>query len=178
MILFELLYIALPAFIANMMPVFAARFDIAFLHTPVDGGQSIRGVRILGDHKTWRGIIAAVFGAALVVVIQYFEPMTLSIGGYKPDTVLLAVVYGAYIGLLVMVGDMLGSFIKRQLGFASGKPCIPLDQIDYIVVFIVGTLPFIAWTPLTAGALVLLTFFLNLGSNALAYVTGVKNTYW
>lgn len=178
MILFELIYVALPAFVANMMPVFAARFNIAFLHTPVDGGRVVRGIRILGDHKTWRGFVAAILGSVLVVMVQYFEPVPISFSVYEPSTLVWAIFYGAYIGLLVMVGDMLGSFIKRQFGFASGKPCIPLDQIDYITVFILGTLPFIAWTLPLAAVLVLFTFFLNLGTNALAYVTGVKNTYW
>ena len=174
-----ILYLALPAFVANMMPVVAARMKfLPQLAIPVDRGQMVRGVRLLGDNKTWRGVLAAVVGAVLVVLIQYGITVLVVDIAVTLAHITFIVGYGAYVGLLVMVGDALGSIIKRQFKYPSGAPCIPLDQIDYIVVFIVGTLVFIPWTFTTAGVLILITFFLNLVTNATAYVLGIKNTCW
>jgi CDP-2,3-bis-(O-geranylgeranyl)-sn-glycerol synthase len=51
--LLGVLYFFLPAYAANMAPVLVrGRFEA--LAVPMDGGRSLGGVRILGDHKTWR----------------------------------------------------------------------------------------------------------------------------
>ena len=55
----QVLYFFAPAYFANMAPVFA-RGHFATLAVPIDGGRRWRGRRILGDHKTWRGIVAGV----------------------------------------------------------------------------------------------------------------------
>ncbi|MAZ67419.1 hypothetical protein CL652_01460 [bacterium] len=179
MIVFELLYLALPAFVANMMPVFARRLRIlSSLAVPMDGGRTLRGKRILGGSKTWRGLIVAVFGSVAVVIAQFYVSVPLTIETAVYDSLPVAVAYGVFVGVLVVTGDSVGSFIKRQCSIESGKPCIPLDQVDYITLFVIGTLPLIAWGVVTAVALILITFFLNLGANALAYATGIKNTYW
>ncbi len=51
-----LLYFMLPAYVANMMPVFARKIPI--LGSPIDMGKRYRGFRLLGKKKTWRGLIA------------------------------------------------------------------------------------------------------------------------
>ena len=174
-----ILYVALPAFVANMAPVVAARLHILpHLATPIDAGRLWRGKPLLGAHKTWRGVVAAVAGAIGVTLLQYsvLPPIYIAPGAYA--TLLAAALFGAWVGVLVMAGDALGSVIKRQLGYGSGAPLVPLDQIDYIVLFIVGTLPFVHWTFTSAAVLIVVTCVLNLTVNALAYVTGIKSTYW
>jgi len=179
MIILELLYLALPAFVANMAPVVAARFNIlSLLNKPIDGGRLLNGKPLLGKNKTWRGVFAGVLGAVVTVLVQYFNQIPLSIHTSAYDSLVGAVVYGIIVGLLVICGDALGSVIKRQSGVASGEPSIPLDQIDYIVVFIIGTLPFTVWGIVPAIVLITVTFFLNLGANFIAYVIGIKKTYW
>lgn len=179
MILLEVLYLALPAFAANMAPVLATRLNIApFLAKPIDGGLLLRGKPILGKNKMWRGVVAAVVAAVFVTVIQYAIAIPLLINTFVYESVGVAVLYGVIVGILTMVGDACGSVLKRQCNFESGQPLLPVDQIDYIVLFVVGTLPFISWTFVSAGLLIGATFFLNLVANALAYVTGIKNTYW
>ncbi len=179
MIILELLYLALPAFVANMAPVFAAKFNILpFLDEPIDGGRLLNEKPLLGTNKTWRGVFAAIFAALITVLIQYYDTFSLTILTSAYDSLLGVIMYGTIVGILVILGDALGSVIKRQLGVESGEPSIPLDQIDYIVVFIIGTLPFTVWGIVPATILIVTTFFLNLGVNALAYVIGIKKTYW
>ncbi len=178
--LVEVLYLALPAFAANMMPVVAARLKLlSALDRPIDANLSLRGKPLLGRNKTWRGVAAAVIGGVAVSYIQYLFAMPLeTVSTTAFASLPVALFYGCIAGILVMVGDALGSIMKRQLGIASGAPCIPLDQIDYIVVFILGTAFFISWSIPAAALLIVTTFFLNLVANALAYGIGIKNTYW
>ncbi|MBF05451.1 hypothetical protein CL644_01975 [bacterium] len=179
MILLEVLYIALPAFAANMAPVIATRLDIwTFLAKPIDDGYILNGKPLLGKNKMWRGVAAAVMASLIVVLIQYFIQAPVTHITIVYERMWVTIVYGIMVGILVMTGDALGSVIKRQFGFESGKPLIPLDQIDYIVFFIVGTIPFVAWTLLSASVLIGVTFFLNSIVNAVAYVIGIKKTYW
>lgn len=174
-----ILYIALPAFVANGMPVIASRLRmLSVLATPIDHGALWRGKPLLGKNKTWRGLIVAMGGAGFVAVLQFLVLPPVYVTSYAYENIVFAFLFGLFVGLLVIVGDALGSVIKRQLGIESGAPCIPLDQIDYMLVFIVGTLMFIHWTLEAVLLLLCITFFLNLAVNALAYVTGIKNTVW
>ena len=173
------IYIALPAYVANMMPVLFTRFRIAYaLGIPIDRGYTWRGRPLLGANKTWRGVLAAVVGGSVTLLLQYSVLPLTTVAPLVFESALYAVMFGVYVGLLVMVGDALGSIVKRQCDVPSGAPSIPLDQLDYILVFIIGTIPFISWS--VTGVLLLLgvTFFLNLGTNALSYVAGIKNTVW
>src|SRR6185369_16468061 len=65
------LWFFLPAALANMAPIFAAhtaalkKFD-----TPMDFGRTFRGRRILGDHKTWRGLVSGIVAATALLWLQ------------------------------------------------------------------------------------------------------------
>ena len=65
MLILELLYFMLPAFLANMAPVFA-KGHLKFLNRPLDFGLSLFGRPLLGDNKTWRGLVVGVLVGALV----------------------------------------------------------------------------------------------------------------
>ena len=53
----QVCYFFMPAYLANMSPVLVSRWFSA-LAVPIDGGKTLWGKRILGDHKTWRGLLA------------------------------------------------------------------------------------------------------------------------
>lgn len=173
---FSILYIALPAFVANMVPIIAAKLDIfPRLNKPIDNGISLRKKRLLGENKTIRGLITGIFAGAIVSLTQYMLPFfTESL----MSTPLLALAFGAFAGLGALVGDALASIIKRQLGIASGKPCIPLDQIDYIIGFIIFTTPFFSWEIRDMIFLLVFALIANPLTNITAYVFGIKKTYW
>ena len=58
----QALYLFLPAYCANMAPVFANR-----LRLPL--GQPI-STKYFGEHKTWRGFIVGVLAALVILYIQ------------------------------------------------------------------------------------------------------------
>lgn len=70
------------------------------------------GVRVLGSHKTWRGVTAALVGCGLAALILGFDFLI-----------------GAGFGGLAMLGDALSSAVKRLLRLAPGSEVFALDQL-------------------------------------------------
>lgn len=146
-----LVWVGTPAAIANMVPVFAAvvpglkRYD-----APMDFGKSFRGRRILGDHKTWRGLVAGIVCATAVLSLQAWLSSHTTWGawlanGFSYDGLPLLLV-GPLFAIGALGGDALKSFFKRQIGIAPGKRWFPFDQLDYIVGGAVAVSPFIRFT--------------------------------
>jgi hypothetical protein len=67
--LLAVLYFFVPAYLANMAPV-VVRGYAEWLARPMDGGRTWRGRRLLGDHKTWRGLLAGIVVGALTFAAQ------------------------------------------------------------------------------------------------------------
>ncbi len=98
---------------ANAAPWAAGRLLRTRLSAPLDGGLRLRdGRRLLGDHKTWRGLAC---GTLLCGVLA--------------STLELSFALGCLFGLLALVGDALSSIIKRRLRRAPGAEVPGLDQL-------------------------------------------------
>lgn len=98
---------------ANGAPVIANKVFGNRLARPLDNGLKLRdGYRLLGNTKTWRGLISAVFLTTAVAVLCGLEPLT-----------------GIFFGALAITGDMLASFIKRRLGNVESSRSRGLDTI-------------------------------------------------
>ncbi|MCL5679791.1 MAG: CDP-2,3-bis-(O-geranylgeranyl)-sn-glycerol synthase [Candidatus Marsarchaeota archaeon] len=112
-IIYPIIYI-FPAYAANGAPVLFGG------GTPLDRGRKLRGRRIFGNHKTVRGTVSSLIAGIAVGVIEYpfFHYMIFA-------AVLLTI--GAN------VGDLFGSFVKRQLGVKSGKSFPIMDQYGFFV---------------------------------------------
>ena len=173
------LYFILPAYFSNGG---ALAFGGG---TPVDfGKKDSKGVRWIGDGVTWRGLIAGTLIGMLTGAVQgLLAPSILSaIGPYIITPIITDVHSGIIIGFLLgfgaLVGDALGSFLKRRLGIGRGKPAPILDQLDFIIValilvsFVVKlTLPFVA-------AAIILTLAIHLLTNTCAYLLGIKDVWY
>jgi len=102
--------------------------------TPVDFGKSWRGKRILGDGKTWLGLIGGVaagvsLGIVMLFVAFQFDPV--NFWGFESCSKGLGVIFVLSLGSLL--GDMAGSFVKRRLGIPRGAKAPGLDQYDFLV---------------------------------------------
>jgi CDP-diglyceride synthetase len=173
------LFLAFPAFIGNMAPVLVDKWQLArSLAIPIDGGRRLRDRPIFGAHKTWRGILAAIIGGGIIGAIAFAIVLSFGDGVPRYDAILIGFSYGAYAGFLAIMGDLLKSLIKRQLGIASGKPFIPWDQLDYMILFLIGTYPLFSWEPQIALALLLVAFLGNLATNYVAFRYRIKSTPW
>ena len=98
---------------ANTAAWAAARALHARWDAPLDGGRTLRdGTRLLGAHKTWRGLIAAVVACGIAAQL-----LRLGFG------------LGAAFGALALLGDAASSFVKRRLRMRPGAEVLGLDQL-------------------------------------------------
>ncbi len=127
----EALWFILPAYVANSIPVNVSK--IKFLKKygkPIDGGRKWLGVRILGDGKTWRGLITGIIAGILIGIIQVIiQP---SVKSYLPYLPRMTIPLAVMLSIGALVGDMVASFIKRRTGFKTGDPAPLLDQLDFV----------------------------------------------
>jgi len=70
-ILIKVLWLTLPAWVANSAAIDVSALPILKNYTtPVDFGRSWRGKRILGDGKTWRGLICGTIAGGICGLMQ------------------------------------------------------------------------------------------------------------
>ena len=180
----------LPAYIANSAPVDVSQ--IRFLRkygTPIDGKRTWKGMRILGDSKTWRGFYAGMLAGTLTAAIQWYVHPGLP--GAYPGLPIMTIDLGFMLSLGALVGDMAASFLKRRIGMKAGASAPLMDQLD----FIFGAILF-AWFWECAvsgtfsgvfekmlgyprfGVIILVTPFLHIIGNFLAWVWKLKKQPW
>jgi CDP-2,3-bis-(O-geranylgeranyl)-sn-glycerol synthase len=142
------LWIFIPAGVANMAPVFAAHIPaLKPYDKPVDFGKSFRGRRIFGDHKTWRGFAAGIIAATFVMALQQILSAQYDWADWLVEDFdyagLPTLIVGPLFAIGALGGDAVKSFFKRQFGIRPGGTWFPFDQIDYIIGGALAVLPFI-----------------------------------
>jgi CDP-2,3-bis-(O-geranylgeranyl)-sn-glycerol synthase len=169
------LFLAMPAFVANMIPIPLARWKVfEFLNMPIDGGKKLRKKPIFGKNKTWRGLICGTLCGGIVGLMQFLlGSMTV-----LPFSLWEWILIGVLGGFGALFGDMIESFVKRQLGIKSGRPFVPFDQIDYILGFLLFTTPIVSWGISEAIFLLFFALIMNPIVNIVSYFLGIKKTFW
>ncbi len=128
----QLLYFFLPGYLANGSPPVLAK--LPFLkrwNAPFDCGKTWNGTRILGGHKTWRGIIGGITLGGVVFLIQkYVLDSVISTPAIPYSSLPLWFGFLFAFGAIVL-GDSGKSLFKRRLNIKPGGSWIPFDQIDY-----------------------------------------------
>lgn len=169
------LWAMLPAYVPNNVAVVAGG------GRPIDGGRTWRGRRLLGDGKTWRGTaVGTLAGILLALALDAAGPAVSDATGIAfpafPPVVMVTLALGA------MLGDIAASFLKRRVGRDRGATFPVVDQLDFAAAAL--ALTFLAargWfhetfldPPTVLVAVVLLTPLLHVGTNAGAYLLGLK----
>ncbi len=173
----QALYFFLPAYAADVAPVLACRL-LPSLGAPIDGGRTLGGIRIFGDHKTWRGLLAGVIAGLLVFQVQILADRA---GALRPlaliDYADASPLMGALLGLGAGVGDAVKSFFKRRIGIAPGVSWIGFDQLD----FMAGAYLFVSvvFVPPLVATLASLPFVFvgTIATTATAYWCGLKEAW-
>jgi CDP-2,3-bis-(O-geranylgeranyl)-sn-glycerol synthase len=129
---------------------------------PVDFGKRIRGRRLFGDNKRLRGFIVLPLAAAgtfaLVAAFRQDLPATIDSHLWNFPVRQFARI-GFVAGLAFMLAELPNSFLKRQLGLASGEvprsgfsriACLLLDRFDsafgmLLAVSLMAPVPPLAW---------------------------------
>lgn len=161
----QLLALMVPCYVANAFPVVTARI-IRYRH-PLDFGRKfIDGRRVLGDGKSIEGFIAGVLLGSLA-------GLSMSLFGIGSLTESIVLSIGT------MLGDALGSFVKRRLGLERGSPAPFLDQLAFLLTAILLYWFFIGTINLAAVViLIIITPPIHLVSNFFAYKLGLKDKPW
>ncbi|MEC8073674.1 MAG: CDP-2,3-bis-(O-geranylgeranyl)-sn-glycerol synthase [Candidatus Thermoplasmatota archaeon] len=181
------LWIMGPAYIANSVAVLTGG------KYPIDQGRTLSdGNRILGDGKTWSGLLGGTLGGIMFGIIldsgdgrMALERLTgeehvQSLWGENPVMVFFLLSFGA------LFGDMAASFYKRRQNLLRGDKFAILDMYDFIFMSLLLCIIFQrdwllswildGWAPLFT--VLILTPFLHRGVNIIGYNIGVKNEPW
>lgn len=178
--LFFALWFFLPAGIANMMPIFAARWPIIKKwNFPIDSHKTYRGIRLLGDHKTWRGLVIGLIFATVILFLQQQAVIHIgfiaSLTSQVDYTTLPVLILGPLFGFGALAGDAIESFFKRQRGIKPGSGWFPWDQTDYIIGGAIATMPFVQLSIVQYIELLVLWLLVHVVSSYIGYLLGVKD---
>ncbi|MBN1849300.1 MAG: CDP-archaeol synthase [Deltaproteobacteria bacterium] len=183
----QLLYLGSPLFLAAPVQGLTMKYDwLTFLKKPMDMGFSIRGKRVFGDHKTWRGATIQIIFCLVGALLQ----MDLQNAGFIPSWVPLldyhkhALVNGLLLGIGSTLGELPNSFLKRQIGIAPGMKgrnalkfiFFLFDQVDlalgiwiFLFFLIKPSFCLIAYS-------LLLTIVLHVSVSSVGYLLGMRKT--
>jgi len=169
----------IPAMIANS---FAVVFGGGI---PMDFGKEWNGKRILGEGKTWRGLLGGSVSAALVGVFLHFIS-SFHFSLYPPFPKGIITIFVLSFGALL--GDIAGSFIKRRRGISRGESSPIMDRYDFIAgAFLLIVLINPEWFYETfyenrswIGTIIIIVIvpFLHRAVNILGYKLGLKEEPW
>jgi len=177
----QALYFFLPAYAANAVPVLLARFEIwECLNVPVDFNLKLGGSSLFGRTKTWRGIIGGILAGMAMVLIQALIHIYMPQREYLfliPYPLFSIIWLGFLMGLGEGLGDLVKSFVKRRLRLKSGAPFFPLDQSSFLMALLFS---FLYHVPSSGHILsiVLISPFIPLIANVIAYKAGWKKVWW
>ncbi|MEM1578494.1 MAG: CDP-2,3-bis-(O-geranylgeranyl)-sn-glycerol synthase [Archaeoglobaceae archaeon] len=173
----KIIWLLLPAYTPNNFAVLLGGLK------PMDFGKNfLDGRRIFGDGKTFSGFFGGILGGILIANVQRMIERFANINFYSSLSysdfffLVLAFAVGS------MCGDAFGSFIKRRLNLERGKKFPIVDQLT----FLCFAFAFASFSPsfwklfATSEILVafLITPFLHLGVNIIAYKLGLKDVPW
>jgi hypothetical protein len=124
------------------------------LKRPLDGGATLRGRRLFGDNKTWRGAIFMSGGVLLATLALsawpwYWDHLPREVREASPLLV------GTLLGLGTVLGELPNSFLKRQLDIepgsrrrsALGIALAVFDQGDFVLGIWLALAPVWMMTP-------------------------------
>jgi hypothetical protein len=137
-------YLFLPLMGGALLVGLCTRFNwMPGLAWPVDRGRTVRGHRVFGDNKTFRGVLAGTLGTAVAIelqgkVLHLFGPARAL--EYVDYSRLPLARLGLLLGLTRMLSELPNSYAKRQLDIPPGHlahgHCAAvfyvLDHLDYL----------------------------------------------
>jgi CDP-diglyceride synthetase len=144
--------------IANGAPILARHLFGERFTWPLDGGlKTAAGNPLLGHSKTWRGLAAAILLTASCAPL-----LDIHWG------------WGATIGALAMLGDLLASFTKRRLGYAPSSRADGLDQIPESLLPLAVAAPAFHLDPVTVAMMVIAFYLVVPLLSRLFFLLGIR----
>jgi len=183
-------WLGLPLILTGNLHMVMVKHDwFSGLKIPLDGGRVFRGRRLIGDHKTWRGVFVmtvftGLFGTLVGLVGGAWAQRT-NVAPLRYDQIIggstalsLALGYAivnVVLGMAYALGELPNSMIKRRFNVEPGKTAtgvkgalfLLMDQADSaLAVLLAAVLVFgLSWQTFAVGlaSLTLLHFAFNAG---------------
>jgi CDP-2,3-bis-(O-geranylgeranyl)-sn-glycerol synthase len=176
-----------PAYIANSVAVLAGG------KYPIDQGKSLSdGNRVLGDGKTWSGLLGGTLGGIAFGLLLDAENGRMALERLTSEEYVQSlwsdnsILIFFLLSFGALFGDMAASFYKRRQNLQRGDKFAILDMYDFIFMSLLLCFIFqLDWlrswildgvAPLFT--ILILTPFLHRGVNIIGYKIGVKNEPW
>jgi CDP-2,3-bis-(O-geranylgeranyl)-sn-glycerol synthase len=157
------IYFMLPAYLANVTALtFGGGKPLDFKRNFTDGR------RLFGDGVTWRGTIIGTLIGAGIGLLQ----------GIIMGNPAQGCILGLFLGGGALIGDAAGSFIKRRLKIERGRPAPLLDQLDFVIGALIFASLIVTIPPNLVIIILIITIFLHLGANIIAYLLGMKKVWY
>ena len=154
------------------------------LKRPIDGGHTLRGRRLFGDNKTWRGALVLSGGAFVATLglhrfAWYRDRLPAQARERSP------VALGAALGFGTVVGELPNSLMKRQLdigpgsqrGSAAGIALSVLDQGDFVLATWLLMRPLWRMSAREALGSFTAVAVIHAGVNVVGYAIGARETF-
>ena len=189
--IFNSIVFIFPALVANAAPVFLGRGKR--FNGPIDGGKFWKdNKRILGDGKTIRGFLGGTLSGIMTCVIIVILSSSLSypvmnvnrfqegilfplLSFMANNPILQAILIGFLFGSGALLGDLIGSFIKRRSGLKRGESFLFMDQLGFLVTAMVLIYPVAPWPVEWIILLLPLTLGLHISLNFIGYLVGIQD---
>jgi CDP-2,3-bis-(O-geranylgeranyl)-sn-glycerol synthase len=161
-IIIEALTFIFPAYCANAIPVITGGgLALDF------GKKFFDGKPIFGKNKTFRGFFS---GLAVGTAVGFVESAFFN----------YPMLFGLFLSLGALFGDITAAFVKRRLGLSPGDLLPVVDQVNFIIGAILFSLPIclptLSWELLVT--VLIVTPPLHLLTNFAAYKLGLKSNPW
>jgi CDP-2,3-bis-(O-geranylgeranyl)-sn-glycerol synthase len=168
----KLIYFLLPAYFADMAPVFFKK-SLLSLDKPLDYGLKLRRHDIFGPHKTVRGVIV---GIVVGTIVFYFQK-ALGI-----DSIIKYEEYSMLLGFLLSAGaisgDLVKSLIKRRLNISAGSSFYIADQADAVIGALFFASLILDFTWFQISFMIISTVIFKIMINHLAFYLHIRNEKW
>jgi hypothetical protein len=167
--LLRIAYLLLPLLVGLVFHGLCIKYGwLSDLARPVDFEARLRGKRLFGANKTFRGLVAVGLGSGVLLALQsevlhdLAGPRSLELFDYSGVNGWLL---GFGLGAAAMAAELPNSLIKRQMGIAPGKPvpglwAVPFYVLDQVDLLLGAWLVLSLVMPVTARAVVLSIGFL------------------
>ncbi|MDD4409550.1 MAG: CDP-archaeol synthase [Candidatus Pacebacteria bacterium] len=178
------IYFFLPAYMANGAPPLIANGTkaLAKLATPIDGRKQFFGAPLLGNHKTWRGLVVELLVGTGYFQIFYFIHEYYKLGLYETigfeQNLLNPLIFGLLLSIGTVFGDLLFAFIKRRIRIKPGESFMPFDQTNYVIGTFLIIQPLYNFQIQFWITLFILTFIIHVTFNRIGYNMGLHKAKW
>ena len=107
------------------------------------------------------------------IIIDFLS--ILNLRGLFSNLMILGFITGGLMAFGGLLGDLIGSFVKRRSGIERGHPFIFLDQLGFLILGMVIVYPLIPWPIVWLMVQFPITFIVHIAANLFGYFTGIQD---